>query len=127
MLVTPLYAAVFALIYVYLSIRVYKLTNQNGICPVGEEKSKIAAEIAKHQSFSEFVVLGLILFFFLEISGGPQVLVHVAAIALGVGRLMTSCSSCQESATKKYEKLGPALSYTSIVAVSFGILYFRYF
>lgn len=69
--ITPLFAAIFALAYVYLSISVVKLRMSEKIILGVENKDKTTSvpmvkAVRIHANFIEYVPLALILFWFLE-------------------------------------------------------------
>ena len=66
MLVTPLFAAIFALVYLVLSISVIKLRFKQQVSLGSAGDSELEKEIRIHANFAEYVPLCLLLLYFLE-------------------------------------------------------------
>ena len=65
-MITPLYAAVFGLVFVILSVRTLMLRRKHQVA-IGDGKSAELQRAARvHGNFAEYVPLALLLIFFLE-------------------------------------------------------------
>jgi len=91
MLVTPLFAAIFCLLYVMLSLNVirHRLTKKISVGSGGDKPTEYA--IRMHSNFVEYVPMALILFYFLEVTSLSGGLVFYLASALLVARVMHCC------------------------------------
>jgi uncharacterized protein len=88
MTIVPIYAGIFAFIYIDLSLRVIR---QRRIARVALGSGGDAAlERAQrvHGNFSEYVPFALILLLLVEMQGWPGWLVHLLCVALLAGRLI---------------------------------------
>ena len=85
--ITPLFAAIFALMYVYLSFAVIKhrIGKQVGLGE-GEDRDLLVA-IRTHANFSEYVPFALILMWFLETVAYNSTLALVLGCVLLLGRV----------------------------------------
>jgi uncharacterized membrane protein YecN with MAPEG domain len=87
MIVTPLYAGLLAVLYVFLSLRVVQY-RQKGI-PLGDGGDpKMLRVIRGHANFAEYVPLALMLMLVLEMSRFSVYVLHALGIALVVSRLL---------------------------------------
>ncbi len=87
MLITPLFAALFGLIYIGLSANVirYRLSKQISLGDNGDKAVERA--IRTHGNFIEYVPLSLILFYFIEILSLSGQLVFVLGTVLLISRI----------------------------------------
>ena len=90
--ITPLFAAIFALAYVYLSISVVKLRfSEKIVLGVETKDNVVSAPMLKavriHANFIEYVPMALILFWFLEIVTSSSAMVFWLACILLVARV----------------------------------------
>ena len=85
--ITPLFAAVFALIYVFLSFAVIKhRVGKQVVLGEGEDRDLLVA-IRTHANFSEYVPFALILMWFIETVAYNSALALILGCVLLLGRL----------------------------------------
>jgi len=85
---TPFFAAVFGLLYIFLSLNVVRHRLGKGISiGAGDDKAAEYA-IRTHANFIEYVPLALLLFYFIEMISLSSVLVFYLGSALVVARVM---------------------------------------
>lgn len=86
MLITPLYAAVFGLFFVFLSARVIWIRRHYKVAfGVGEHK-KLERAVRVHGNFSEYVPLTFLLIYFVEIENTNAMWIHALSITFLVAR-----------------------------------------
>lgn len=88
--ITALYAALLALLYVFLSARVIAARVKHRV-DLGHKNNKdMLVAIRVHGNFAEYIPFALILMFLLERSGASSYLLHLLGSLLFVGRLIYS-------------------------------------
>ena len=87
MQILPFYAALLALMFVVLSIRIIRLRQglSVGLGDAGDPQLQRAIRV--HANFAEYVPLGLVLIFLVEVKGAPWLLVNLLCLGLLLGRL----------------------------------------
>ena len=88
-MITGLYAAILALLYARISLKVIGARRQNRISLGAGPQGEISAIVSAHANFAAYVPLLLLLTYFLEVGGrtSPYVL-HVIAAAYTFGRIL---------------------------------------
>ncbi len=122
MLVTPFYAGIAALIFVFLSVRTLMLRRQLRVAVGDSDEPLLLRATRVHSNFAEYVPLSLILLYFLEVQGAASAMVHGLAIALLVGRLVHAYGVSQVEENYRFRVLGMALTLLVIIAASTRLL-----
>lgn len=126
LLITPLYAAIIALLFVALSVRTLRLRHRFRVA-IGSGDNRVLERAARaHANFAEYVPLALVLIFFLEIQTGNTLLVHILCAALVIGRLSHAYGVSQTKENFRFRVFGMAMTFTVILS-SAGRLIFAYF
>lgn len=114
--ITALYAAILALIFVYLSRRIIKIRRKvkSAIGDAGDEQLKRA--IRAHANFIEYVPLALLLFAFLEFQHAPAILIHLLGILLVIGRIVHAYGLSQIKEDYRYRIVGTVITLNIILA-----------
>lgn len=97
--VVPLYAAIFALVFVGLSMRV---ANTRRVMQIGlgtGNSITLERRIRVQGNFAEYVPFALILLTFVEVQGSAKWLVHLLCLALLAARLAHAYGVAQEPET----------------------------
>jgi len=115
---TPLYAAVFALLFVLLSVRTLLMRRELGVAIGHGDQPKLERTARAHANFAEYVPLGLLLIFFLEISSGSGLLIHALCELLLIGRVSHAYGVSQIEEDYKYRVFGMALTFTAIISAA---------
>jgi uncharacterized membrane protein YecN with MAPEG domain len=86
--ITSLYAALLALLFIALSVRVI-LTRRRERVSVGDgDNPRLCRAIGVHNNFAQYVPFALLLMALVELTPAPILLVHILGILLLVGRLV---------------------------------------
>jgi uncharacterized membrane protein YecN with MAPEG domain len=88
MVVTPLYAALLALWFLVLSLRVITLRRSARVSLGDGGNPMLARAIRGHANFAEYVPLALLLLLILELSRFSIYLIHALGVILLLARLM---------------------------------------
>ncbi|MDX2083215.1 MAG: MAPEG family protein [Rickettsiales bacterium] len=115
MIVTSFYAAIFALIFVFLTVRVIKLRRLNHVA-IGDNGIVILQRaIRAHGNFCESVPLALILLLLAESNAANILWLNFCAIILIIGRISHAYAISCESSKMIFRIAGMALTFTSII------------
>jgi uncharacterized membrane protein YecN with MAPEG domain len=122
MSVTPAYAAVFALVFVALSVRTLRLRHRLKIAIGHGDQAVLERAARAHANFAEYVPLTLILVFFLESMTGRPVWIHALCLTLLVGRVVHAYGVSQVREDYRFRVTGMALTFTTLVSSAIAIL-----
>jgi uncharacterized membrane protein YecN with MAPEG domain len=127
--IVPLYAALFGLFFVFLSVRTLLLRRTLGIA-VGDGGNQLLLRASRvHSNFAEYVPLSLLLVFFVESQGYPNALVHTLCISLFAGRISHAFGVSRTPENYRYRVFGMAMTFFALVAAALTLLsgYVRHF
>jgi uncharacterized membrane protein YecN with MAPEG domain len=118
--ISSLYAALFALLIVWLSLRVIKLrrTKKVRLGDGGEPELQIA--IRAQGNATEYIPISLILLVLLELNGAHMALVHFGGIAVLAGRLLHARGLLTESL--RYRVLGMQVTIFTLIGLALANL-----
>ena len=120
--VTPLYAALIALVFVLLSIRTLRLRRRFSV-GIGDGDQQLLARASRaHANFAEYVPIALLLIFFLEMSISTALWIHLLCVVLLVGRVIHAYGISQIDENYAYRVAGMALTFTAIITAAVGLL-----
>ncbi len=86
--VVALYAALLALLYLGLGLRVIRLRRRLKVAVGDGGQPELQRAVRVHANFAEYVPLALVLLLLAELQGAPAWLLHALGLALLVGRLI---------------------------------------
>lgn len=87
-MISALYAAMLALLLVWLALRVIKVRREKLVRLGDGGEFALQSAIRAHGNAAEYIPIALILLTLLELSGGPAILVHLGGIAMLAGRIL---------------------------------------
>ena len=96
-LVTPLYAALAAVVMIALALRVIGARRGRGIAIGDGADDDLARRIRAHGNFAEYTPLALVLMLLLELGGAPAWQLHLLGAALILGRVAHAWSLAAHS------------------------------
>ncbi len=117
-MITPLYAALIALIFVVLSVRTLFLRRRLGIAIGTGEDQKLTRAMRVHSNFAEYVPLALILFYFLEVETDADLWIHVLCVSLIIGRLLHAYGVSQVEENYRFRVAGMILTLGCLISAS---------
>jgi len=123
MLITPAYAAIFAFIFVALSVRTLRLRRQLRVAIGHGNEPKLERATRAHANFAEYVPISILLIYFLEIHTVSSIWIHLLCTVLLVGRIVHAYGVSQVSEDHRYRVTGMSLTFAVIISVSIGILW----
>jgi uncharacterized membrane protein YecN with MAPEG domain len=121
--VLSLYAALFALFFVVLSVRTLRLRRKLRIA-IGDSGSEtMLRAMPVHSNFAEYVPLSLLLILLVETQGAQPLLVHGLCLCLFVGRLCHAFGVSQLRENYGYRVVGMALTFSTLVTSAAYLLF----
>jgi uncharacterized membrane protein YecN with MAPEG domain len=119
---TALYAPVFGLMFVALSLRTVRLRRQLRI-PVGDGDYPLLRRAMRvHANFSEYVPIALLLIYFLETQTHSALSPHILCVALLIGRVSHAWGVSQLKENYRFRVFGMFLTLGVIISASLGLL-----
>ncbi len=115
--VTPIYAAIFALMMVGLSFYVIKMRYKHRVSLGDGGNADMLKAIRAHGNFIEYVPMALILLMVLELSGEDAIVLHGFGGALLVGRL-SHMPGLSIRGTTKFRQVGMVLTFGVIIGLA---------
>lgn len=116
-MITPVYASLLAMLFVYLSVRTIGLRRSLRIGLGHAENPLMLRAMRVHANFAEYVPLALVLVFFVESSSAPPLLVHALGAALLIGRVSHAFGVSREPEQFAYRIFGMAMTF-SVLSLS---------
>ena len=124
-IVTPLYAGILALIYVYLAIRVVSIRRKFWISIGDKGNEQLLRQQRVHGNFAEYVPLCLLLMLFTELQIVPVWATHALGIALIAGRILHALGVGREPESLTMRTYGMVLTFA--VLMIGGLLNIAYY
>lgn len=121
-MITPLYTAIIALIFVVLSVRTLLLRRRHGVAIGTGENQELARAMRVHANFAEYVPLAVILFYFFEITINEDLWVHVLFISLIIGRLSHAYGVSQMKENYNFRVVGMVLTLGCLISASMWLI-----
>jgi len=119
--IVPIYAAIFALMLVALSLFVAKTRGDVRVAIGDGGNIVLRRRIRLQGNFTEYVPMALILFLFVELQGWPRWLVHGLCLVLLAARLLHAYGIAQEPEDIRLRATGMATTAVLLVAAA-GLL-----
>ena len=120
--VVPIYAAIFGLMFVYLSVRVIKQRRSAKVSLGDGDNPALRKAIAVHNNFSQYVPLTLLLIAFVELSHASAIMTHGLCACLLVARVAHAYGLVQPVQIMKLRQIGVLLTFGVIVFAAFYLL-----
>jgi uncharacterized membrane protein YecN with MAPEG domain len=116
LLVSPLYFALAALLFLYLSMQV-SLTRRRHRVALGDGgQPELLRAIRVHGNFAEFVPLALLLLLAIDLQDHEKWIVHVLGIALIVARVLHAHGLSRHAGESFGRAAGAGLTYLVLIA-----------
>ena len=121
-MITPFYAAILGLFFVYLCIRVIKQRRASKTAIGDGDNIKLSRAIRVQANFSEYVPFVLLLLFLLESRTGSSILIHFFATMLIIGRGVHAYGVSQVKENLKFRVFGMVLTFAVIIGLSIRLI-----
>lgn len=120
--ITPVYAALLALFYLRLSIRVIKQRRSAKVSVGDGGNADLTRAMWVHANFAEYTPLALLLIAFNEAMGAPGLAVHLLCLMLVTGRGLHFLGIRSAEAPMQYRRNGMMLTFATLALGALGIL-----
>jgi uncharacterized protein len=87
-MITSIYASLSVLLIVRLTLSVIKLRRKNRISVGDGGNEELHLAIRTHANAVEYIPIALLLLLMLELSGAPNILIHILGATLLIGRII---------------------------------------
>jgi uncharacterized membrane protein YecN with MAPEG domain len=114
MAITPIYAALLAMLFIVLSIRTVRLRRRYKVAVGDGGNPALLRAMRVHANFAEYVPLTLLLIFMLESMGAAAVIVHGLCLCLVAGRVCHAYGVSQVAENYRYRVLGMSMTFTAM-------------
>lgn len=125
--VTPIYAALLALLFVFLSLRTIRLRRRHRFALGDGDNPELRRAMRAHANFAEYVPFALLLVYFVERDGAHLALVHALGLALLAGRLLHAWGVSQPREDFRFRVTGMVLSFGVLLTTALLLLLPRLF
>ena len=122
MIIVPTYAAIFALLFVFLSFRVIKARRQEKIAIGAGGSAVLERAMRVHANFAEYVPFALLLLSFIEQKGGHFLYVNILCLMLLAGRSLHIYGVSNENENLRYRVLGMSMTFATIIFSALTLL-----
>ena len=114
MSITPLYAAVASLLFVFLSFRVIGVRRSSGVGLGDGGDRRLLRRLRVHGNFAEYAPLAIILMALAELQSTPAVILHLIGATLVAGRLIHAFGVSQEPEQVRLRVTGMVLTFVAL-------------
>lgn len=122
MYITPVYAAVFGLLFLVLSVRTIKLRRHLKIAVGAADNPQLLRAMRVHANFAEYVPLTLLLIFLLEAQGGNVWLIHLFCVSLLLGRISHAYGVSKVVEDYRFRVFGISMTFFCLAGSSIGLI-----
>ena len=122
MIIVPTYAAIFALLFVFLSFRVIKARRQEKIAIGAGGSAVVERAMRVHANFAEYVPFALLLLSFIEQKGAHFLYVNILCLMLLAGRSLHIYGVSNENENLRYRVLGMSMTFATIIFSALTLL-----
>lgn len=120
--ITPIYAAVLALIYIALSGWVITKRRGHKISYGDSGNSEMLKAIRTHSNFVEYTPFALLLIAMVELQGASDLLVNLLGLSLLAGRVLHAYGFGKTPQIVIFRQLGMVLTFTAILVAALANL-----
>lgn len=116
--VSPLYAALLALLFFGLSVRIIRLRRRLRIAIGDADNPALLRAMRVHSNFAEYVPLTLLMIFMLEAAGASALLVQGLCASLLTGRVSHAYEVGRHPEDFRCRVLGMMMTFTALVGAA---------
>ena len=117
MTITPIYAGLITLLFVFLSFKVFGARGKAKVSlgDGGGENEQLVRTLRAHGNFTEYVPLVIILMAMAEFSNAPALLLHVLGVLILSGRLMHAYGISKIPQITKFRYFGTVFTMLALL------------
>jgi uncharacterized membrane protein YecN with MAPEG domain len=123
--ITPVYAAILTLAYIWLSLRIPRLRLKYGVGIGDGNIPELARAVRVHGNFAEYVPLALLMLYFTETAGDSPWFIHALGLTLLLARGLHAYGLSKTSTASPPRFLGTVLTFFVLGATALMILFAR--
>jgi uncharacterized membrane protein YecN with MAPEG domain len=112
--ITAFYAALLAVLFLFLSVRVIGWRRERRVEFGHGEDIELLRRMRVHANFAEYVPFTLLLMALAESMAAPHLLLHLAGLLLVAGRLLHAYGVSQSPAVMRYRIWGMWLTFIAL-------------
>ncbi|MBU2869515.1 MAPEG family protein [Colwellia sp. E2M01] len=127
MFITIYYAAILALVYIYLTFKTIGARRVARVSIGDGDNNKLSRAIRVHANFAEYVPFAIVLLYFLETQQTNSVLMHILGASLLIARVVHAYGVSQENENLKFRIFGMMTTISVMVFTSVYLLYIGMF
>lgn len=120
--ITPIYAALITLLYLALTWHVISYRRANLISVGDKGDMNLLKRMRAQANCAEYAPLGLVLILMVELTGAPNIAVHLLGLALLGGRIAHAYGFASTPQKMMFRQIGMVLTLLMLVSASFGLL-----
>ena len=120
--ITPIYAALLALLFVILSARVIVYRRANRLSLGDEGNRSLLKRMRAQANCAEYVPVALVLLLLAELQGAPGVALHLLGVTLVAGRVLHAWGFSASPPVLAGRIVGMALTLLMIMITALGLL-----
>lgn len=121
--ILPVYAALLALLFVFLSIRTIKARRRAQVGLGTGDHPDLSRAVRVHANFAEYAPLGLLLIYLVEMQSAAGWFVHLLGLLLLMGRLSHAYGVSQSRENFKFRVSGMMMTFGSLLLSALFLLY----
>ncbi|MGH8076587.1 MAG: MAPEG family protein [Lysobacter sp.] len=122
MLLTPVYASLFALVFVYLSSRTVQLRDRYKVTLGDGDQPVLMRAIRAHANFVEYVPLALLLLYFVETQTEHRAWVNVMGPGLLIARISHAYGISQVGERLRFRVTGMVLTGVVLLVCAIALI-----
>jgi hypothetical protein len=120
--VAPVYAGLFALFFVFLSLRVIRQRRAVRVSLGDGGDAELQRRCRVHANFTEYVPLALLLMIVAELQGRPDWVLHFVGVPLLIGRAAHAYGVSRAPELHRLRVVGMAGTFSAIIVGSATVL-----
>ena len=121
-MITAVYAAGIALLFVALSVRTIFLRSRLKLSIGHGDHPELERAVRAHSNFSEYVPLALLLIYFLETQSNDSNLIHFLCISLVAGRCLHALGVSQTNEKTGLRIAGMAFTFVALISPATALI-----
>ena len=116
--IVPAYAAVLALLFLGLSVRVIRARRRQKVALGDGDNPVVRRAMRVQANFAEYAPFCLLLIAFAELGGAPGLVVHGLCLALLAGRLVHAYGVSRTPENLRYRVTGMTLTFATLAGAA---------
>lgn len=121
--ITPFYAALLAIMFIFLSVRTLRTRRALKIAVGDNGNQQMLRAMRVHANFAEYTPIALILIYFFEALGGYAWTAHIFCLCLLAGRVSHAYGVSQVNEIYKFRIFGMTMTFAAILSAVIGLFF----